>query len=392
MFSGRMTTGRYAFLLRFLCLLLPLLAAANLMAAPKTWTVYIGTYTTGASKGIYQAQFDAQTGKLSDPELAAETKNPSFLALHPDGRHLYAVGEINSFGGQKTGAVSAFGIEANTGRLEALGQQSSGGGGPCHVAVDRSGRCVMVANYGSGSIAALPIEPKGGLGAPAGIVQHEGASVNPRRQAGPHAHQIVPDPANRLALVCDLGLDKVLFYRLEPRPARLVAGDPPSVSLPPGAGPRHLAFHPKGKFVYVISELNSTITACRYQAKPGTLEPVQTVSTLPEEFRGENTCAEIQVHPSGKFVCGSNRGHDSLAMFAADSRSGRLTLLQHQSSGGKTPRFFDFDPSGRWLLAANQGSDNVAVFAVEPQTGRLTPTGQSITVGAPVCVVFRPAS
>jgi 6-phosphogluconolactonase len=351
--------------------------------------VYVGTYTGPSSQGIYGAKFDTTTGKLGAPELAAATKNPSFLAVHPSRRILYAVGELDNFAGQRAGAVSAFRIEANGG-LTLLNQQPSGGTGPCHLTVDRSGRCVLVANYGSGSVAVLPITSDGLLGPPSATIQHHGSSINPQRQAGPHAHCIVLDPANRVALACDLGLDKVLAYRLNPARGTLVPNDPPDAALAPGSGPRHLAFAPGGRFVYVINELASTITAMEYRAKKGTLQEVQTVPTLPTDSKGASTCAEVQVHPSGKFVYGSNRGHDSIAVFAVDPKNGRLKLIEHTATGGKTPRHFALDPTGRWLLAENQDSNHIAVFSLDPATGRLKPTGQAAEIGAPVCVVFAP--
>jgi len=360
--------------------------------SPRNYHVYFGTYTGGNSKGVYVSQFDAATGKLSEPELAVETRSPSFLAVHPNHRYLYAVGEMTVLDGKRAGAVNAFSMEPKTGRLTLLNQQSSGGLGPCYVAVDAKGRCVLVANYSSGSIASLPILKDGTLGAPVSTIQHTGSSVNPQRQAGPHAHCIKPDPGNRFALTCDLGLDKVLVYRLDSKRATLIANDPPFGKVTPGAGPRHLAFSPDGKFVYIINELGSAITAFGFDSKRGALKELQTISTLPEKFDGDNTCAEVRVHPSGRFVYGSNRGHDSIAVFAVDPKSGKLTLVGHQSTQGKTPRNFAIDPTGIWLLAENQASDSVVVFRIDRPTGRLQPTGQTVTVGAPVCAVFVPAN
>jgi 6-phosphogluconolactonase len=348
--------------------------------------VYFGTYTGGKSRGIYVSEFDAADGKLSPPELAAETKDPSFLALHPGRPVLYAVSETVDTNGQRTGAVAAFAIDRPTGKLTFLNRQACGGAGaPCHLAVDRAGQCVLSANYNSGCIAALPLLPDGRLGGPGALIQHHGASLNPQRQAGPHAHFILPDPANRFVLTCDLGLDKVIVYRLG---AGSLLEPPTFAGVKPGSGPRHLAFDPTGQFVYVINELSSTLDVFAYAAGQGSLAPVQTVSTLPEGFQGANSAAEVQVHPSGKFVYGSNRGHDSIVIFAADSASGKLTLVGHEPSQGKTPRHFTFDPSGHWLLAENQDSGNVVVFRVDARTGRLTPTGQVVPVGSPVCALF----
>jgi 6-phosphogluconolactonase len=368
---------------------LPLMSA-EVPAAKHPTLVYIGTYTEGKSRGIYAARFDTAAGTLSTPELAAETKNPTFLALHPNGRWLYAVGEINNFGGTRAGAVSGFSIEQKTGKLTLLNQQQSGGGGPCHVAVDRTGKCVLVANYGSGSVAALPLKADGKLGEPSTTIQHQGSSVNPQRQAGPHAHFITPDPANRFALACDLGLDKVLLYRLDAVRGGLTPNAPPWAKVKPGSGPRHLAFHPNGRWVYLINEIASTLAVLAYDAEQGAMQELQTLSTLPDDFKGENICAEVQVHPSGKFVYGSNRGHDSITVFAVNSKTGKLSFVERQSTQGKTPRHFALDPSGRWLLAENQDSNTIVVFRVDAKTGRLTATGQKMEVGAPVCVVFVP--
>ena len=291
--------------------------------------------------------------------------------------------------GKRSGAVGAFAVNRRSGQLSLLNQQPSGGLGPCHLALDSQGRCLLVANYGSGSIAALPVRRDGSLGEPGSMIQHIGASVNPQRQAGPHAHFIVADPQDRFALCCDLGLDQVLVYRLDPKRATLVANDPPFATVKPGAGPRHLAFAPNGKFVFVINELDSTITVFAYDAKRGTLAERQTVSTLPPGHPGTNTtCAAIAVHPSGKFVFGSNRGHDSLVAFAVDAKTGALNYVAHQPTGGRTPRHFAIDPTGQWLLAENQASDSVTVFRLDPRSGRLAPTGQAVEVPSPVCAVF----
>jgi 6-phosphogluconolactonase len=365
--------------------------ALTASVSAREFLVYFGTYTGAKSKGIYVSRFDADKGKLTEPQLAAETRNPSFLAVHPNQRFLYTVGEVNDFQGKRAGVVSAFAIEAKNGKLTLLNQQPSGGQGPCHVALDSKGRCVLVANYGSGSVAALPVQKAGRLGGAVSMIQHAGSSVNPQRQAGPHAHHVIVDRGDHHALVCDLGLDQVLVYRLDAKHALLSANDPPSAAVTPGAGPRHLAFSPKAEFVYVINELNSTITAFAYDSRRGVLTDLPTVSTLPRDFSGNNSCAEIEVHPSGKFVFGSNRGHDSIVVFAADKQTGQLTLVEHEATQGKTPRHFAVDPTGRWLLAENQGSDSVVVFEIDRKTGGLKATGRTVAVGSPVCAVFVPA-
>ena len=393
MFSTRM---KWFPTLRRICpvlacaLMYPLSMSAEKPSPDTTLLVYIGTYTGAKSKGIYRSHLNPATGQLTTPELAAETPSPSFLALHPSRRFLYAVAEMHNPDGKRIGALSAFSIDPATGHLTLLNRASSGGGGSCHLAVDPSGKCLLAADYGSGTIAALPIQATGQLGEPATVIQHQGSSVNPQRQAGPHAHYITPDPANRFALACDLGLDQVLVYRFDPAKASLTPNDPPFASVKPGSGPRHLAFHPSGRFVFLINELSSTLIAFAYDQKRGTLKELQTLSTLPPTFTNTSYCAEVQVHPSGKFVYGSNRGHDSIAVFAFDPKRGSLTCLEYPSTQGKTPRHFAIDPTGRWLLAENQGSDNIVVFRIDAKTGRLTPTGQTVSVGAPVCAVFVP--
>ena len=353
----------------------------------KAW-VYIGTYTQRGSQGIYLARLDLASGKLSLEGLAGEVVNPSFLALHPNRKFLYAVGEVGQFAGGKGGAVSAFALNPETGKLTLLNQKSSRGAGPCHIVIDPTGKNALVANYGGGSVACLPIADDGRLGDAASFFQHEGSSVNRRRQEAPHAHSINLDPANRFAFAPDLGIDKIMIYRFDPATHRLEPNDPPAAAVAPGSGPRHFDFHPSARFAYGINELASTITAFEYEAGRGALKTIQTVSTLPEGFQGANTTADIHVHPSGKFVYGSNRGHDSIAMFTVDLATGKLTSLGHQATQGKTPRNFGIDPTGAFLLAANQDTDNVVVFRIDAATGKLEPSGQSIRVPMPVCVKF----
>ncbi len=367
-----------------------LFQAANVtaQAAANRELVYIGTYTGPRSQGIYSAWFDPASGTLSTPELAATTKNPTFLALSPNGRFLYAANEIGNFGGKPSGAVSAFKIEKEAGKLSPLNEQASEGSGPCHLAVDHTGKCLLVANYGSGSVAAFKLAADGSLAGPGFKVQHHGSSINSQRQEGPHAHFITADPANRFALACDLGLDQVLVYRLNLAQGTLEPNDPPAARVTPGAGPRHLAFHPDHRWVYVINELNSTMSFFEYSAQAGTLSERQTISTLPPDFKGGNSCAEVAVHPSGKFVYGSNRGDNSIAIFAVDSKTGNLRFTGRESTRGKTPRHFALDPTGKWLLAENQDSNDIFAFRVDKNNGRLTPVGERIEVGAPVCLVF----
>ena len=356
-------------------------------AEPGKVRVYFGTYTTETTKGIYFSSLDPATGKLSPAELAAEVKNPSFLAIHPTRKFLYAVSEISDFDGKPVGGVSAFSIDPATGRLTLLNQQSSAGAGPCHLVVDAAGKNVLVANYGGGSVCVLPIGAEGRLAPASSSIQHKGSSVDKQRQEGPHAHSINLDPANKFAFAADLGLDKVLIYRFDGAKGTLTANDPPAGVVAPGSGPRHFAFHPSGKYAFVNNEMTSSVTSFAYDPVRGSLTEIQTLSTLPEPTPGNST-AETVVHPSGKFVYVSNRGHDSLAMFQCDVATGKLTAIGHQSTGGKTPRNFNIDPSGQFVLAANQDTNNVVVLKIDQTSGKLTPTGNSIEVGRPVCVKF----
>jgi 6-phosphogluconolactonase len=358
--------------------------------SPAAVRLFIGTYTGKGSKGIYTLRMDPQTGQLSEPVLAGETENPSFLAFHPAKPVLYAVNETSTFEGAEGGGVTAFAV-GKDGALTKLNAQPTKGGGPCFLTVDKSGGSVLLANYGGGSVAVLPIDAADGKLKPAtAFIQHHGTGPNPQRQKGPHAHSINVDPGGHFALAADLGLDKLFVYRFDPHAGTLTANDPASASTAPGAGPRHLAFHPNGKTAYLINELSSTINVFAWDAAAGVLKQKQSVRTLPDEFTGESWTAEVQVHPSGRFVYGSNRGHDSIAMFAVSEADGQLKSIGYQPTGGKTPRNFGIDPSGQFLLALNQASDSIVVFKIDQTTGRLTPTGASITVPAPVCVKFAP--
>lgn len=369
--------------------------------------VYIGTYTKrepsadpqrqwvyqGRGEGIYLYRLDLSTGALTFVSVVKGIINPSFLAIDPGHRYLYAVNQVVWFAGaaEPGGAVNAFAIDPQTGELAFLNQQPSHGTGPCYLSVDATGRYVLVANYRSGSAAVLPIQNDGRLGAATGTVQHQGSSLHPQRQAGPHAHSITLDPANRYAFVADLGLDKVMIYQLDLTQGKLRPNDQqPWVQLQAGAGPRHFAFHPSRKYAYLINELDSTMTAFGYDETNGTLRELQTLSTLPEDFVGRSHCADVHMAPSGKFVYGSNRGHNSIAIFAVDESTGRLTVVGHEPTGGRTPRNFGLDPTGHYLLAANQDTDTVVVFAIDQQTGKLAPTGQVIDVPTPVCVKMIP--
>ncbi|MDB5388005.1 MAG: 6-phosphogluconolactonase [Planctomycetaceae bacterium] len=354
--------------------------------------VYIGTYTSPqGSKGIYQTVLNLKTGELSPVELAAEVSSPSFLAIHPTEKSLYAVMEISDFNGKPAGGVGAFSIDAKTGKLKLLNQQSSGGPGPCHIVVDHSGKFALVANYGGGSAGSLPIKSDGSLEAMGSFVQHVGTSKDKSRQEAPHAHSINVDPQNHFAFVADLGLDKVMIYKLDPKTGKLTPNMPAFASVDAGAGPRHFAFHPSGKFAYVINEMHCTVTGFVYDSAKGELIPVQTITTLPNGFDGENySTAEIQVHPSGRFVYGSNRGHHSIAVFSVDAGTGKLTAVGNQKEGIKTPRNFGVDPTGQFVIVANQDGDSLVVFRVDLATGMLKATGHKVAVPKPVCVKFLP--
>ncbi|MBI3698129.1 MAG: lactonase family protein [Acidobacteria bacterium] len=369
--------------------LLPVAGPAQKPASKGEYLVYIGTYTGSKSQGIYAYRFQASTGQLTPLGLAAETVNPSFVNAHPNRQYLYSVSEIANFGGQKAGAVSAFRIDRQTGKLTFLNKVASGGGGPCYVVVDRAGKYVLVANYNTGSVAAMPVKNDGSLGEASAIVQHAGSGADPKRQQGPHAHSINMSPDNRFAIAADLGLDKLFVYRLDQAKGTLTPNDPPFTKVNPGAGPRHFAFHPGGKFAYVINEMQLTVTAFSYDGAGGVLKELQTISTLPKDFTStNNSTAEVQVHPSGKFLYGSNRGHNSIAVFAIDAAKGTLTPIEQVPTQGKTPRNFGIDPTGAYLFAANQQSDTIVIFRIDAKTGRLTPTGQVLEVASPVCVKF----
>lgn len=348
--------------------------------------VYVGTYTTKGSEGIYVYRLDLSSGSLTLSSVMTGIDNPSFLAIHPQGRYLYAVNEVGEFAGQPGGRVSAFARNPQTGKLTFLNQQPSLGRGPCYVSIDRTGQVALVANYMGGNAALLPIGGDGQLGAASDMVQHHGSGTDPRRQEAPHAHSITLDPGNRYAIVADLGLDKLMVYQLDLAKGQLRPNATPWAQLHAGAGPRHMAFHTSGKYAYVINELDSTMAVFAYDQAQGTFETLQTVSTLPSDFAGISYCADVHVSPCGRFVYGSNRGHDSIVVFRIDQNTGILDLVAHTPTQGKTPRNFCIAPGGEWLLAANQDSDTVVTFRIEQQTGKLLPTGQIVDVPTPVCL------
>ena len=368
-------------------------ASAQKRTPDKPYVVYVGTYTNKtASKGIYAYRFDPGTGKLGSLGVAAETQDPSFLAVHPSGKYLYAVNEIDTFQGQKSGAVSAFSIDLKTAKLTLLNQVPTKGAGPCHVSVDKNGKFVLVANYDGGSVAVFPVREDGSLGPASAFVQHSGSSINKERQEGPHAHWFATSPDNHFALAADLGLDEILIYRFNGAKGTLAPNDPPHAKVNAGAGPRHLAFHPNGKFVFVVTEMEDSVTAFAYKANNGSLSPLQTVSALSmlhKDYKGPKEAAEIVVHPNGKFLYASNRGGiDTISLFSIDAVKGTLQLKNEYPTMGKTPRNFAIDPTGKFLLAANQESNNIVVFRIDASSGALNPTGDPVEVPGPVGITF----
>ena len=342
-------------------------------------------YAGGAGIAVYR--LDMVTGDLTLQSTVSDIKNPSFQAVHPSNRFLYSVAEV-----QEGGAVHAFEIDPATGTLRSLNHQSCMGAGPCHVSVDAAGRVVLVANYSSGGVAALPILDDGSLGEATSVFQHEGSSVNPGRQKGPHAHSFTIDHGNRYAVSADLGIDKVLVYRLDVETRTIAPNDPPSVDVQAGAGPRHFAFHPDRKHAYLINELDNTAVAYAYDGSRGVLKTLQVISTLPEDFTDTSYCADIHVSPDGRFVYGSNRGHDSIVIFEVNPDTGELSVVDYESTRGEFPRNFALDPSGQFLFAANQNTDNVVTYRIDTQTGRLTATGQQVETQQPVCINMIPAA
>ena len=357
--------------------------------------VYAGKFTEArgseGAEGIVVYRFDGASGALEQVGSVRGLISPTFVALGPGGDVLYAVERQWTPEDAASGAVAALAIDPASGVPLLLNRVPSGGASPCHVSVHPGGRLLFAAHYASGHVAAFPLGADGRVGGPSDVVRHEGHGPHPERQEGPHAHFIAPDPAGAFVLACDLGVDRIMVYRLDQGAGKLVPGPVPFAQVASGAGARHLAFHPGGWFAYVINELDSTIAAFAYDAERGALRIVQTVSTVPPDFGGENAPAQLLVHPAGRFVYGSNRGHDSIAIFAVDGTTGRLRLMGHEPTGGAWPRNFNIDPSGRFLLVANERSGTIISFRIDPGTGRLEPTGHAAETPSPTCIVFRPA-
>jgi 6-phosphogluconolactonase len=368
--------------------LIVLLCSLATAASAAEYLVFAGTYTRGNSKGIYAYRFNSNNGKLKPLGLAAETLNPSFLIVDSKHRYLYAVNE----GGRGGNTVSAFTMDAKTGKLTFLNSVSSNGSGPCHLALDHTDKWLAVANYNNGTMALFPVLEGGRLGEAAVVEKHEGSSVNAMRQKGPHAHEVVFSPDNRFLLLSDLGLDKIFVYRFDAAKGTLTPDDPAFGKVPPGSGVRHMAFHPNGRILYAVEEMGSNITAFHYDPATGALHDFQNISTLPEGFKGENSGAEIAVNRKGTVLYASNRGSDTIAVFNIDPSRFTLTAVDHAPVLGKTPRHFALDPTGNFLLAANQDSDDITMFKVQASTGQLQPASRLVTdVTAPVCVLFVPA-
>lgn len=354
-----------------------------MMASAQRYLVFFGT----GDKAIYVSRFDAATGALEEPKIAAEVARPNFLEIHPSGKTLYVCSRADG-GGAPEGVVIAYRIDRASGNLTELNSQPTGAPGPAHVNVSHDGKTAAAANYTGGSTASFRIGSDGRLVARTSFIQHEGLSVDPRRQSEPHSHSVNFSPDDRFLISADLGLDKLLIYEVDPATSALLPHDPPFAKVAPGSGPRHFTFHPSGQFAYVVNEMASTVTAFDWDARRGALQEIQTISTIPEGYSEPTTLSEVQVHPNGRFLYAANRGHDSIAVFSIDASTGKLTPIERESVQGKVPRNFRLDPDGRWLFSANQGSGAVVVLKVDPSTGELSPTGKSVAMPSPMCVRF----
>ncbi len=363
----------------------------------KELLVFVGTYTDpilfgtgkileGKGEGIYMFKMDVSSGAMELISITTDVTNPSYLAFDPTRRWLYAVNELKLFEGDPTGTISAFAVDAKTGALKFLNKRPTGGTDPCHLTVDKTGRFVLLSNFMSGSVSVLPVLEDGRLGAASDFIQHHGSSIDPNRQQGPHAHAVTLDESNRYAFIPDLGIDRVMVYKFDSVRGKLGSDAILQVPVKPGAGPRHIVFHPTGEWAFLINELDSTIVSFLNEGDSGKLTEIQTVSTLPSDFKGESTCADIHISPSGMFVYGSNRGHDSIVIYKIAPHSGMLSYVGHESTRGNTPRNFAIDPSGTFLLVANQDSDTIVTFRIDPLTGKLQSTGQVTHVPTPVCI------
>lgn len=371
---------------------LPAAPFCERFVSPDTMRVYFGTHNIGPTRGFSMAYFNADTGTLTTPFFLTAAAGPAYFALHPDGRHLYT---CNTRGTNAEGQVSAYALDPKTGALTLINSQPSGGADPSYISFDKSGHYAFVANYNGGNLVVLPIKPDGSLGERTAFDQHTGTSVTPDRRQQAYAHSIIVDPSNRFALCADLGLDRLYLYKFDAQTGALTPNDPAWFTDKPGSGPRHEIFSPDGKFVYLIHEVADTITVFAWDGDKGTVKELQTISTLPEGFTGKSTCAEIQIHPSGKFLYASNRyavknQQATLAVFSVDPNTGQLALIQHVPTLGDTPRNFTLDPTGHWLIASNQDSNTLITYSIDQQTGKLTQAGPLVPLNYPFCERFIP--
>lgn len=346
--------------------------------------LYIGTQSADPGTGLSLAEFDAESGTLTSPKLVHESSRPALFVIPADGRHLYTINTGDP------GGVSAFAIDRQTGALTLLNQVMSPARGPSYLSLDQTEHYLLGANFGGGYVEVITVASDGSLGRQTALMQHYGRSVDPDRQTAPHAHAVRIDLSNRFAVATDLGLDRVFVYRFDATDGTLTPNNPPYVSVSPGSGPRHMAWHPDGRFLCVVEEMENEVTTFRWNPDEGKLTALETVSTLPVDYAGDSAAAEVAVHANGRFVYASNRGHDSIAVFAIDENTGTLTPIEHVDARGKIPRYFVFDPTNQWMLVANQDSDNIAVFRVDAVTGRLTPYGDTISTFRPGGMAFLP--
>jgi 6-phosphogluconolactonase len=362
------------------------IAAAARADAPSCW-VYFGTQGTGAAKGLYLSKLNQDTGALTPAVRVADKSNSVFIAFSPDRKHLYSLAEVPRLLGQPREAIETYEVDASTGALRNVGEQVVDGSEGCHISVDPSGRCVLTANYSDHYIEIFPIKADASVGERSHIIHHSGSGPDASRQESAHPHSINVDPTDRFAIVCDLGMDKVFVYRLDAAKASLTLNDPSFAVVPPGAGPRHFAFHPDGRHAFVTDEMGGAITAFNWDGEKGVLTPYQTISILRPEYKGLNTVAEVVVAKSGRFVYGSNRGDDSLVVLSFDRDTGKLGFVQRMADGVKVPRNYAIDPSGKWLVCANLAGNTATVYRIDPESGRLSLTG-TIAVPESLCVRF----
>jgi 6-phosphogluconolactonase len=371
-----------------------LLLTLILIHASAGWSaemfVYFGSHRSGPGIGFSLARFNTDTGELTKPQFLLEAPAPAFYVFDSTNKHLYVSNSIDTFEGKPEGTISSYSVDAKTGALKLLNSKLAGGADPSFISLDKTEKFAFVANYRGGNISAHAVLPDGSFGERTAFVQHTGSSVHPQRQTRPYAHSIINDPSNRFLLVPDLGVDKVFIYKFDEKTGAITPNDPPALVVPPGSGPRHVRFHPNGKWVFVICEISSTVLACEWDGTRGALTQKQVISALPADFKGTSTSAELEIHPNGKFAYASNRGHESLAVFAIDQASGQLSLIQHISSAGKTPRNFAIDPTNKWLIVTNHGSDNTVIYSIDQMTGKLTQKGEPISVTYPFCPRFLP--